>query len=411
MPDVAASLSRRDLVRVGATSTLAALASGLMPAAAAPSHVFASDPLHTPLCDLLGIRIPVLQAPMFRVVTPEMIAAVGAAGGLGILPATGVPPEEVRRQIRRIRELTDRPFGVNLILHPDVTRPMDSDAIPEQTIRNVQTVLNRFRERLGLAATFARPPRLPPIADAAFEVILEERVPVFSIGVGKPTAELVARCHAQGTKVMSMIATVPDALEVARLGVDAIVAQGGEAGGHRSTWIKRPSAEMATIGTLALVPQVVDAVRVPVVAAGGVMDGRGLAAVLVLGGTGVLMGTRFIATRESAAPEFYKRALIERDGDATTLTDAFTGLWARVLRTTYTEEYRASGAPVLPLHQQTISGDVTMAAAQRGDGEYYPMYAGQGLGLIRDVPPAAEVVRRVAEDARRRLATITNLGR
>ncbi len=205
-----------------------------------------------------------------------------------------------------------------------------------------------------------------------------------------------------------MIATVPDAREVASLGVDVIVAQGGEAGGHRSTWVKRSSPEMATIGTLALVPQVVDAVRVPVVAAGGVTDGRGLAAALALGASGVLMGTRFIATRESAAPEFYKRALIQRDSDATTVTDAFTGLWARVLRTSYTEEYRASGAPVLSLLQQDLGRDVTMAAAQQGDAEHYPMYAGQGVGMVRDVPAAVDVMGSVIERARGVLTALSS---
>ena len=186
-----------------------------------------------------------------------------------------------------------------------------------------------------------------------------------------------------------------------------IIAQGGEAGGHRSTWIKRSSPEMATIGTLALLPQVVDAVRLPVVAAGGIMDGRQLAAALVLGASGVLMGTRFIATRESGAPEFYKQALVDRDSDDTTITDAFTGLYARVLRTPLTEEYRASGAPVVPVIQQAIVGDITAAAAARGNGDFYPMYAGQGLGMIRDIPSAAAVVEAVISEAEQTLERVS----
>jgi nitronate monooxygenase len=399
------TVSRRALLRLSAVSAVGGTLGLPGPAesqgASPPPGTSSGSALRTPLCDVLGIRYPVLQAPMARVVTPQMIAEVGRAGGLGILAGTGLPPAELKQQIRRVKDLTDRPYGVNLILHPAVRSPVPPDQIPDATLRAVQRTLDRFRERLQLPPGPTRAPALPSIVDEAFDVILEERVPLFSVGVGKPTPEMVARCRAQGTKVISMVATVPDAREVAALGVDLIIAQGGEAGGHRSTWAKRDSPERATIGTLALVPQVVDAVSVPVVAAGGIMDGRQLAAAIVLGASGVLMGTRFIATRESAAPAFYKQALIDRDSDDTTVTDAFTGLYARVLRNAYTEEYRASGAPVVPVVQQAIAGDVTAASAERGTGDFYPMYAGQGLGMIRDLPAAAEVVRAVVSEAER----------
>lgn len=381
-------------------STVGAAQSG-PPTAGGPA-----TPLHTPLCDRLGIRYPVLQAPMARVVTPEMTAEVARAGGLGILAGAGVPPPELRALIRRVKELTDRPFGVNLILHPAVQSPLKPAEVPAQTLRSIQQALDRFRERLGIPAGAPQVPAVPAIVGEAFRVILEERVPVFSVGVGRPSPDMVSRCRDQGTKVISMVATVPDALEVAALGVDAIVAQGGEAGGHRSTWIKRDTPEMATIGLMALLPQVVDAVRVPVVAAGGIMDGRQLAAALVLGASGVLMGTRFIATRESAAPGFYKQALIDRESDDTTVTDAFTGLYARALRSPFTEEYRASGAPVVPIIQQAVAADITAASAARGTGDFYPMYAGQGLGMIRDIPAAADVVRAVVGEAERALAAL-----
>jgi nitronate monooxygenase len=403
-------LKRRRLLALGAASavgsTLGAGGAGGAAQSGQPTPGEAGGVLHTPLCDRLGIRYPVLQAPMARVVTPEMMAEVARAGGLGILAGTGVPPPELRAQIRRVKELTDRPFGVNLILHPAVRSPLKPADVPAQSMRSIQQALDRFRERLGIPAGSPQVPAVPAIVDEAFRVILEERVPVFSVGVGRPSPDMVARCRDQGTKVISMVATVPDALEVAALGVDAIVAQGGEAGGHRSTWIKRDSSEMATIGLMALLPQVVDAVRVPVVAAGGIMDGRQLAAAFVLGASGVLMGTRFIATRESAAPGFYKQALIDRDSDDTTVTDAFTGLYARVLRSPYTEEYRASGAPVLPVVQQAVAADITAASAAKGTGDFYPMYAGQGLGMIRDIPSAGDVVRAVVAESERALAAL-----
>jgi NAD(P)H-dependent flavin oxidoreductase YrpB (nitropropane dioxygenase family) len=151
----------------------------------------------------------------------------------------------------------------------------------------------------------------------------------------------------------------------------------------------------------------VDAVTVPVVAAGGIADGRGLVAALALGATGILLGTRFVATRESMAPEFWKKSLLEREGDDTTVTDAISGLWLRTLRNTYIEEYRAANAPVLPpLLQTRAATDVIEEAARRGDGEYFPMLAGQGVGLVRDLPGAGEVVETIVREARVVLAAL-----
>lgn len=388
---MAAGVRRRDLLGLGT-----AVALGAPRARAAGAESF-----RTPLCDLLGIEHPLLQAPMSGVATPEMVAAVGAAGGLGILPGVATPPEEIRRQIRRVRELSDRPFGVNLLLHTDLLPPVDVSRVPESVVQSVQTVLNRFRATLGIPAVTQRPPSAPDVIGAAIEVILEERVPVFSVGLGKPGPELVGRFHARGAKVIAMAATLEDARELAASGVDAIIAQGGEAGGHRSTWVKKPTPQHANIGTLVLVPQLVDALPLPVIAAGGIVTGRQAAAALVLGAAGVLLGTRFVATRESAAPSFYKDAVIGANSDGTTVTDAFTGLYARVLRNAYTDEYAASGAPVLPaVVQQIAARDVTSASAAQGRGDYFPMYAGQGAGLVRDLPGAGEVVSRIMEEAR-----------
>lgn len=359
----------------------------------------------TALCDLLGIEYPIVQSGMGSVAGPELVAEVSRAGGLGILAGLNVPANDLRVLIRRVRQLTDRPFGVNLWLHTALRPPADPATIPDATVAAVQGALNRFRDRLGLSRVTARPPEVPDLIDAAFKVILAERVPVWSIGLGDPGPDMTRECHRHGVKVMAMVATVEDARAVAASGVDVIVAQGAEAGGHRSTFVKRDSPEAACIGTLALVPQVVDAVRVPVVAAGGIADGRGLVAALALGASGVLFGTRFVATRESAAPEFWKKGLLERDADATTVTDAFTGLYARALRNRFADEYAASGAPVLPpLVQRAAANDIYQATLKRDDGEYYPMWSGQSVGLIHDLPGAADVVERVVREAREVLA-------
>lgn len=230
--------------------------------------------------------------------------------------------------------------------------------------------------------------------------MLEERVPVWSIGLGTPPAEMVERCHARGIKVIAMVATVEDALEVAAAGVDAIVAQGSEAGGHRSTWTKKASREQASIGTMALLPQVVGKIKVPVIAAGGITNGKGLVASIALGAQGVMIGTRFIATRESIAPDFHKKAIIESSSDTTTVTDVFTGMYARVLRNTFTEEYAASGTQVLPPFMQFMVKDILEAAAAKNEKEYFPLYCGQGIGTFHDMPGAGEVIHQIIREAR-----------
>jgi nitronate monooxygenase len=260
--------------------------------------------LRTRLCDLLGIEYPILQSGMGGAAGPDLVAEVSRAGGLGILAGLRLTGDQLRAAIRRVRELTDRPFGVNLWLHTELMPPADVSKIPEGTLRQVQDTLNRFRTRLGIATKEGRPAAVPDLIREAFEVILDERVPVWSIGLGNPDPGWVQRCHQRGVKIVAMVATVDDARAVAGSGVDAVIAQGAEAGGHRSTWVKPASREAAQIGALALVPQIVDAVKVPVIAAGGIADGRGLVAALALGAQGVLMGTRFVATREATAAEF-----------------------------------------------------------------------------------------------------------
>ena len=401
---------RREFLKTGGTATAAvAVGGGLTAVAAEPA-----PRLRTSLCDVLGIEYPILQSGMGGVAGPALAAAVSRAGGLGILGCAHLPPEEVRKRIREVKRLCDRPFGVNLLLHTDMLPPADMARVPESVVQAVQKTLNRFRERLGLAPSFARPEGLRDIVPAAIEVILEEKVPVFSIGLGKPPADLVARFHKNGARVIAMVATLDDARAVAGSGVDALVVQGYEAGGHRSTWVKRPSSQHAGVGTMALVPQVVQALKTPVIAAGGIASGAGVVAALALGAKGALLGTRFVATRESMAADFYKQALIGRDGDSTVVTDAFTGLYARVLRNTFATEYGASGAPVLPGYVQNgAARDILRAALDGKDGEYYPMWAGQSVGLISDLPQAGEVLRAVVEEARavlRSLASDVSIG-
>ena len=344
---------------------------------------------------------------MGRVAGPELVAEVSNAGALGILAGLGLPAAELRRQIHRVRELTDRPFGVNLWLHEDLMPPRSPADIPDASLLSAQGVLNRFRQRLDLPPTSGAPPPYPDVIAEALDVVLDERVPIWSIGLGNPTSDMIDRCHRADILVMAMVTTVDDARAVADSGVDVIVAQGSEAGGHRSTWKKPASAAAASITTMALVPQIVDAVRQPVIAAGGIADGRGLVAALALGAQGALLGTRFVATRESMAPAMYKASLVAASSDDTRVTDTFTGLYARALRNTYMTEYESSGARVLPpLLQTKAAEDIYVAAARRGDREYFPMWAGQSTGLIADLPPAREVVRAIVQEAEAAIARL-----
>jgi nitronate monooxygenase len=382
--------NRRDFLRAGVASTAAALGCATTPQSPELSQTLR---FRTELCDLLGIEYPILQAGMAPVAGPELTAAVSAAGGLGILAAAHTPADEVRTRIRRVRELTDKPFGVNLLLHTEVWPPVDAARFPDSVVHAVQTVLNRFRVRFNLSPTFARPVTRPNHVPEVIEVLLEEKVPVFSIGLGNPPRDMVARFHATGAKVIAMVSTIDDARTVAESGVDAVIAQGYEAGGHRSTWVKRPTPQHAAIGTIALVPQVAVAVRVPVIAAGGIATGRGVLAALALGASGVLIGTRFVATREARAPDFYKEGLRTRDSDSTVITDAYSGLYARLIRNTFITEYEESKAPVLSGYvQSSVARDVVLAAAERRDADFYPMWAGQGIGMIKDLPTAADMM-------------------
>ncbi len=355
----------------------------------------------TQLCDLLGIEYPVLQSGMGGVAGPDLAAEVSSAGGLGILAGFGLTADQLREGIRTIRSKTARPFGVNLLLPPEVRPPMRAADLSDQTVQAVQATLNPIRARLKLPAQSEHPAQLPDLIPEVFQVILDERVPVFSVGLGNPGPEMVEACHRHDIKVIAMVTTVEDARAVEATGLDAVIAQGGEAGGHRSHFEKPASAEMGVVGTVVLVPEVVDAVRIPVIAAGGIADGRGLIVALALGASGILMGTRFVATRESMTPEMHKKALLERSANTTTLTDVLSGRFARVLRNTFTDTYARTGAPVLPFPWHYVNaGDIYQEAAAQGNDDNFPMWGGQNVGLIHDLPGAAEVIETTIHEAR-----------
>jgi nitronate monooxygenase len=340
--------------------------------------------------EAFGIEHPIVQAPMAGgPTTPKLVAAVSNAGGLGSLGAAYLPPETLREQVRDIRNLTEGSFGVNLFV------PSSFEADPER-IEHANVLLGRYREELGIEA----PEEISSFEESfegQLEVVIEERVPVFSFTFGFLGPELVGRLKQNGATVVGTATTVREGLRLEEDGVDMVVAQGSEAGGHRGTFLG--AFEDALIGTMALVPQMVDALSIPVVASGGIMDGRGLAAALVLGAEAVQMGTAFLACEESGAHREFKRAVLEAAEDETAITRAFSGRAARGLKNRFLIEVgeHEEELPPFPV-QNTLTRDVRAAAQRQDRPEFMSLFAGQAVRLARPTS-AAELVASVAEGA------------
>lgn len=351
------------------------------------------------IADRLGIEYPILQAPMAGgPSTPELVAAVSNAGGLGAFGFGYLPPQAIREQLRAARALTSRPFCANLFAPAP---PLPGPSADE--VARAQAALAPFRAELGLAPPTAAAPSLPSFEEE-LRVILEERVPVFSVTFGALSKEDVAALTRGGAFVMATATNVREARVLEETGVQGIVAQGGEAGGHRGTFLGPVEGGLA--GTLALVPQIVDAVKIPVVAAGGIMDGRGVAAAFALGASAAALGTAFLACPESGASRPYKDAILSRrDDDATRLTRAFTGRFARGIGNRFMEVLE--GAPVLPYPlQNALTADLRREASKAGKADLLSLWAGQGVPLARALP-AARLLRelvRETEEAVARLA-------
>jgi nitronate monooxygenase len=361
--------------------------------------------LHTKICDILGIEYPIIQAGMGptagggrgAAATAELVAAVSEAGGLGVLGGAGSTPERLREQIRKVRSLTNKPFGVDLLLPSNVAtlpeqRNGDGAAdwraqIPQEYWDAIATLKRQF----GIPdVPRERPAPLPRIdVKEQMEVVFEERVPVFASGLGNP-APYVPRCRELGIKVIALVGNVKNARRVAEGGVDIVVAQGHEAGGHTGR-----------IGTLALVPQVVDAVApVPVVAAGGIADGRGLVAALALGAHGVWCGTAFLATYEANISELQKERILAATEEDTRVTRLYSGKTMRNITNPLIEAWEALNIKALPMGLQgLLISDLIAGIRQIGREELMMNAAGQIAGLIKTLRPAREVVDAMVDGA------------
>jgi nitronate monooxygenase len=337
-------------------------------------------------------RIPIIQAPMAGsgINTPELVAAVCNGGGLGCIAGAYLTKDLIAAQIRRVRELTDLPFAANLFA-PSCWGPFSGN-----TQAQIQ-FLKPIHERLGL-----EPPHLPEHAGDDFgeqlDVLLSYRVPVVSFTFGILPSDAIERLRLQGTYVIGTATTVAEAKLLESAGVDAVVAQGGDGGGHRGTF---DAAAPACVGTIALVPQIADAVRIPVIASGGIMDGRGVVAALVLGASAVQMGTAFLVCAESGAAEAYKQAVLSATENSTSLTSIFSGRWARGIRNRFMEESERSHVEPLSFPwQNALTGPMRKAATKKGDAQYFSLWAGQGTRMARRMSVAelmSALEREIAE--------------
>lgn len=345
------------------------------------------------LTDLCKIEHPIILAPLAGGPgTPELAAAVSEAGALGSLGGGYLGPDALRAEIRKLRALTSRPFLVNLFAHGGAPPPAPS---VEETAR-ARAFVAPFRAEVGLTGEPALP--APPSFRDQLAVILEESVPIFSVTSGSLAPEDVQALRQRGTVVIGTATTPDEARSLVAAGMQAVVVQSSEAAGHRGTFASPP--EKALVGMMALLPRVADAVNVPVVAAGGIMDGRGIAAALALGAQGAQLGTAFLACPESGASPAYKAAVLaaRSGGDPTVLTRAFSGRLARALSNRFTEA--ASAAAILPYPQQNaLTGELRQAAAKAGKADLLSLWAGQAVALARS-RPARDLVQELVADTR-----------
>jgi len=364
--------------------------------------------LKTKLCDILGIEYPILSAGMGPTLIGEttgapvdLVIAVSEAGGLGVLGGSGFSVDELREAIREIKSKTDKPYGVDLLLPARIASGggMAIEGIEELPLNDVlktipqehQDWIKKVREELNLPdvdvtlklnTTTMRPKE-------SIDVCLEEKIPLFCAGLGNP-GFMVEDAHAVGMKVLGITGNTKNGARIANSGVDLLVAQGHEGGGHTGR-----------IGTMALIPQVLDvAGSVPVLAAGGIGDGRGLAASLALGCIGVWVGTRFLATKEGGALDTNKQRIVDSADEGTRVSTAYTGKTLRASLNKFHRLWDNSGLDPLPFPNQVlISSALQWSFLEANQTDYVGGLAGQVSGLIHDIKPAKQVLDEMVDEA------------
>lgn len=320
---------------------------------------------------------PIIQAPMAGgITTSTFVSSVSNAGVLGMIGAGYMNPEDLRKQIREIKQLTTRPFGVNLFIP-------EQPNLSDKEMKEANELLQPYRDALGI-----KPETQLPLyeIDTTFEeklhVVIEEQIPVCSFTFGVPSKDIIIELKKHNIILIGTATTVNEALINEEVGMDAVVVQGSEAGGHRGTFVKNPQESL--VGLMALVPQVVDQVNIPVIASGGVMDGRGVIASMFLGAEGVQLGTAFLTTIESGGHEQHKQAILRANEDETMLTTVFSGKSARGINNQFMIELKCYEdlIPDYPI-QHYLTSNIRKEAAKQSKPEFMSLWSGQGARLSK----------------------------
>jgi len=339
---------------------------------------------------LLGIELPIIQAPMIGASTAELAAAVSNAGGLGSLGSAMMTGKELREAAAALRGLTNQSFNLNFFTHEEPS--LDGyDSGP------MRKALAPYFAELGLGEVPQPAVPAPGFNEETLAALLDIRPRVASFHFGLPAPAIVERLKEAGMAVIASATTAAEARALESGGADAVIAQGHEAGGHRGTFLDH--VDLGTVGTMALVPQVVDAVRVPVIAAGGIGDARGIAAAFMLGAAGVQLGTAYLACPEASVHPVHRKALLEASDHSTVVTKIFSGRPARAIRNRLTEEMRwhEDGAAPFPA-QRPMVVPLTSAGAKSGRAEFMQLWSGQAAALSK-AEPAAEKTARLMREA------------
>lgn len=309
----------------------------------------------TEICELLNIEYPIIQGGMAWVATAELAAAVSNAGGLGIIGAGNAPADFVRNEIKKVKKMTDKPFGVNIML-------------------------------------------LSPFVEEVIKAVYEEKVPVITTGAGNP-GKYIPMFKEIGTKIIPVVPSVALAKKMEKEGVDAVIAEGTESGGH-----------VGELTTMALVPQVVDAVNIPVIAAGGIADGRGFMAAMALGAKGVQLGTVFVCAEECTAHDNYKKAVIKAGDRGTVVTGRITGHPVRIIKNKLAREFEKLESSNTSIEEfERLGAGKLKNAVVDGDADYGSVMAGQISGMVKEIKPARIIIEDILNGAKATLHTMKNI--
>ena len=352
------------------------------------------------ILDLFGIQLPIIQAPMAGSVFSEMVVAVSEAGGLGSLPCALLSLEQMRNELEAIRRQTRRPINVNFFCHTPPRVDANRETLWRQRLQRYYMELGLDQNAPVLSANRA------PFDDTMCELVIEFHPEVVSFHFGLPEEKLVLKVRDTGAKVVSSATSVDEARWLEDRGCDAIIAQGYEAGGHRGIFLTQDVSTQA--GTMALVPQVVDAVKVPVIAAGGIADARGILAAFALGAAAVQIGTAYLLCPEAKISPVYREALRNATDNQTTLTNIFTGRPARGIVNRAIKELgpMSDGAPEFPLAAAALA-PLRSKSEMAGSGAFTPLWSGQAARLSRELP-AAELTKQLVAEALKTLRCCVN---